>query len=808
MKFASSTLAVVLTFLGSASAFVPMGPLALQGVASLASSATTLNAVGGKPRTLHDKIWDDHVVDDDGLSTLLYVDRHLCHEVTSPQAFEGLRMSKRGVRRPDCTLTTVDHNVPTDDRSHLNNIESFIEETASRTQVIQMNKNVKDFGLKYFGMADERQGVVHIIGPEQGFTLPGCVTVCGDSHTATHGAFGALAFGIGTSEVEHVLATQTLPQAKTKNMLIRIDGELGIGVTSKDIVLHIIGLIGTAGGTGYTIEFAGSAVEALSMEARMSISNMAIEAGARAGIIAPDETTYEYLKGRPMCPTGEEWDRAVAYWNSLRSDEGAEYDKSIMIDAKDIAPTITWGTSPQDTAPITGNAPVIDSSVDPARAAGITRSLKYIGLEEGQKLEGVPIEKVFIGSCTNGRIEDMRNVAAIAMGRKVAPGVHAMVVPGSGLVKRQAEAEGLDKILTEAGFDWREPGCSMCLAMNTDKLKPQQRCASTSNRNFEGRQGNGGRTHLMSPAMAAASAIAGGLADVRKYPFLGDSTNDPRIIHKSTSRAFTTESYTNPGPIINPVPPYLKGADASKSEAGAAGLPKFEKLTGVAAPLDIQNIDTDMIIPKEFLKTIKRSGLGFAAFAELRYTNPQEVATIGEEVCKERDDFVLNQEGYKGKTKILIAGDNFGCGSSREHAPWSINDMGIRCIISTSFADIFYNNCFNNGMLPLTLPRDQIEELLKDAAVPNNEMTVDLVNQKVIRPNGESFSFEIDEFRKRCLINGLDKVGLTLEKMDKISAFETERSKKFPWLDGASFKVPDVIPMYPESEYWKNEASS
>jgi 3-isopropylmalate dehydratase len=435
------------------------------------------------------------------------------------------------------------------------------------------------------------------------------------------------------------------------------------------------------------------------------------------------------------------------------------------------------------------------------------RALEYIGLEEGQKLEGVPISKVFIGSCTNGRIEDIRNVAALAMGRKVADGVHAMVVPGSGLVKKQAEEEGLDKILIEAGFDWREPGCSMCLAMNADKLKPQERCASTSNRNFEGRQGNGGRTHLMSPAMAAAAAIAGGLADVRKYPFLGDPSNDPRKPTKETSsRAFTTESFTNPGAIISPTPPYLaKGPASSGGASQAAGLPKFESLTGVAAPLDIQNIDTDMIIPKEFLKTIKRSGLGFAAFAELRYENPQEVATIGEEVAKPRGDFILNKEGYRGKTKILIAGDNFGCGSSREHAPWSINDMGIRCIISTSFADIFYNNCFNNGMLPVTLPRDQVEALLEDASSPHNEITVDLVNQKVIRPNGESFSFEIDAFKKRCLVNGLDKIGLTLEKTDKISSFETMRSEKYPWLDGAAFQVPDVVPMYPDAGYWEKE---
>jgi 3-isopropylmalate dehydratase len=436
------------------------------------------------------------------------------------------------------------------------------------------------------------------------------------------------------------------------------------------------------------------------------------------------------------------------------------------------------------------------------------RSLEYMGLEEGQKLEGLPIQKVFIGSCTNGRIEDLRNVAAIAMGRKVAAGVHAMVVPGSGLVKKQAEDEGLDKILITAGFDWREPGCSMCLAMNADKLKPQERCASTSNRNFEGRQGNGGRTHLMSPAMAAASAISGAIADVRKFPFLGDPSADPRSLPttadgKIISRVFDEERIESPGAVIAPIPPYLKGK-ASTAAVVAGGLPKFETLTGVAAPMDIQNVDTDMIIPKEFLKTINRSGLGFAAFAEARYENPEQVATLGAEVAKLKPDFVLNKEGYQN-TKILITGDNFGCGSSREHAPWSINDMGIRCIISTSFADIFYNNCFNNGMLPVELPREQVEQLLADAAVPGTQLTVDLIHQKVIRPNGEEISFEIDAFKKKCLVNGLDKIGLTLEKVDKIASFEKIRSELYPWLDGAAFRVPDEIPMYPDAGYWSRE---
>ena len=776
---------------------------------SSSSSALSASSSSG-PRTLYDKIWDDHLVDDDGQSSLLYIDRHLVHEVTSPQAFEGLRLANRAVRRPDCTLATVDHNVPTTDRSALLDVAAFITEAASRTQVLQMTRNMEDFGLTYFGMEDERQGIVHIIGPEQGFTLPGCTTVCGDSHTATHGAFGALAFGIGTSEVEHVLATQTLPQTKAINMLIRVDGVLGPGVTSKDVILHVCGVIGTAGGTGATIEFAGEAISRLSMEARMSISNMAIEAGARAGIIAPDSVTFDYLRGRPMCPPpGDEWDRAVEYWTSLRTDEGASYDKTVVINADDIAPTVTWGTSPQDAIPIDGIVPRIDEEGhDDARQAAVTRSLEYIGLEGGTPIEGTPIEKVFIGSCTNGRIEDLREVAAVAIGRKVAEGVHAMVVPGSGLVKHQAEAEGLDVILAAAGFDWREPGCSMCLAMNPDKLKPKERCASTSNRNFEGRQGNGGRTHLMSPAMAAAAACSGRISDVRKFPYLGAEDEDPRTVHgESRSRVFTTESYASPGAVVSPQAPYQRDGNSAGGGSGErAGLPKFTVLTGVAAPLDIQNIDTDMIIPKEFLKTIQRAGLGFAAFAELRYLNPEEVATIGADVARPRPDFVLNKEGYEGAS-ILIAGDNFGCGSSREHAPWSISDMGIRCIISTSFADIFYNNCINNGMLPVTLPRSQVEKLIEDASVPGTQLTVDLVNSKVIRPNGDEYSFEIDAFKKRCLLNGLDKIGLTLDKEDKIVAFETMRSKNFPWLDGASMKVPATIAMYPGAGIWEKAAA-
>ena len=464
-----------------------------------------------EPRTLFDKIWDSHLVtqQEDG-TTILYIDRHMVHEVTSPQAFEGLRLSGRKVRRPELTLAVADHNVPTSGRAQ------GIADEESRIQVETLEKNCADFGVTYFRMNDKRQGIVHIVGPEQGFTLPGTTVVCGDSHTATHGAFGALAFGIGTSEVEHVLATQTLQQSRPKNMRVTVEGKLPAGITAKDMILAIIGKIGTAGGTGYVIEYAGEAVQSLSMAGRMTMCNMSIEGGARAGLIAPDETTFEYLKGRPMAPKGAEWDAAVAYWKTLPSDEGAAYDKEVVLKASEIVPQVTWGTSPQDVAPIDGTVPHPDDYSDEGRRKAIARSLDYMGLKGGEKLEEVKVDKVFIGSCTNGRIEDLREVAGIAKGRKVAASVYAMIVPGSGLVKEQAEAEGLDKIFIEAGFDWREPGCSMCLAMNADKLEPGERCASTSNRNFEGRQGRGGRTHLLSPAMAAAAAITGHLADVRK----------------------------------------------------------------------------------------------------------------------------------------------------------------------------------------------------------------------------------------------------------------------------------------------------
>ncbi len=464
------------------------------------------------PQTLYDKIWNEHLVhkQEDGTS-LLFVDRHLIHEVTSPQAFEGLRNFNRKVRQPKLTLAVADHNVPTTDRS------KGIDDEDSKIQVDTLEKNCQEFGIELFGMNDKRQGIVHIIGPEQGFTQPGTVIVCGDSHTATHGAFGALAFGIGTSEVEHVLATQTLVQKKAKNFRININGKLPVGVTSKDVILQIIGKIGTAGGTGHVVEYAGSLISSLSVEQRMTICNMTIEGGARAGLIEPDKKIFDYLKNKPKSPKNKNWDQAIEYWKSLKTDPDAKFDKEINLIGEEISPMVTWGTSPQDVVTIDGKVPNPNNEKNIDKKNSIERSLKYMGLKPDTLVKDIKIDKVFIGSCTNGRIEDLREAAEILKDKKKAEHIHAMVVPGSGLVKEQAEQEGLDKIFINSGFEWREPGCSMCLAMNADKLKPEERCASTSNRNFEGRQGRGGRTHLVSPGMAAAAAISGNLEDVRKY---------------------------------------------------------------------------------------------------------------------------------------------------------------------------------------------------------------------------------------------------------------------------------------------------
>ncbi|KAL2815682.1 aconitase family-domain-containing protein [Aspergillus granulosus] len=736
-----------------------------------------------KPKTLYDKVLDAHIVNEQEDGTLLiYIDRHLVHEVTSPQAFEGLKNASRKVRRPDCTLVTVDHNIPTTSRKNFKNVEEFIEENDSRLQCSTLEENVKDFGLTYFGMGDKRQGIVHVIGPEQGFTLPGTTVVCGDSHTSTHGAFGSLAFGIGTSEVEHVLATQTLITRRSKNMRIQVDGELPAGVTSKDVVLHVIGLIGTAGGTGCVIEFCGSVIRGLSMEARMSVCNMSIEGGARAGMVAPDETTFEYLKGRPLAPKYDsaEWKKAVSYWSSLASDEDAVYDKTLLVDAKDIVPTISWGTSPQDVVPITGVVPGPDDFEDEARKLACKRALEYMGLTAGTPMKDVTIDKVFIGSCTNSRIEDLRAAAKVVRGKQIAANIkRAMVVPGSGLVKQQAEAEGLDKIFVDAGFEWREAGCSMCLGMNPDILSPQERCASTSNRNFEGRQGAGGRTHLMSPAMAATAAIVGKLADVRDHlvasPRLGKV--QPKVDVQPEAEEVDTEEELDrilDQPADNE--PHTN-TSAATTAGSSAGLPKFTTLKGIAAPMDRSNVDTDAIIPKQFLKTIKRTGLGTALFYELRYKNNEEDPS-----------FILNQGIYRQSKILVVTGPNFGCGSSREHAPWALLDFGIKCVIAPSFADIFFNNTFKNGMLPVVIPDAAVLEKIAEEARAGREVEVDLVNQQIKDSEGNVLaSFDVDGFRKHCLVNGLDDIGLTLQMEDKIREFEAKRTLETPWLDGKAY---------------------
>lgn len=755
------------------------------------------------------------------LESLTYPpDRHLVHEVTSPvsarvriaasvhctdktqQAFEGLKQAGRKVRRVDCTLATTDHvcsytysgfqlrfslfrqNVPTTSRRNFKNISTFVEETDSRIQCETLEQNVKDFGLTYFGLGDKRQGIVHVIGPEQGFTLPGTTMVCGDSHTSTHGAFGALAFGIGTSEVEHVLATQTLITQRSKNMKVQVDGELAPGVGSKDVILHIIGQIGTAGGTGAVIEYCGSVIRGLSMEARMSICNMSIEAGARAGMVAPDQTTFDYLKGRPLAPEYDspEWKKAVAYWSSLRSDPDAKYDIEVFIDAKDIAPTVSWGTSPQDVVPITGKVPDPNDFQDEKKRQSAIRALEYMGLTPGTPMQDIVLDKVFIGSCTNSRLEDLRVAARIVEGRKVSPILkRAMIVPGSGLVKKQAEAEGLDKIFLDAGFEWREAGCSMCLGMNPDILSPQERCASTSNRNFEGRQGAGGRTHLMSPAMAAAAALVGKLADVRKIAQPSQYTPQ-KVSPKVEVGAAHTEDIESDEDLdrILDDPEDSQGNVPTGHSAGAhGGMPKFLQLKGIAVPFDRANIDTDAIIPKQFLKTIKRDGLGTALFHAWRY-DPK--------TGNDNPDFILNQEPYRHSKILVSTGPNFGCGSSREHAPWALLDFGIWCVIAPSFGDIFFNNTFKNGMLPLKLPDTAALEKIAAEAKAGREIEVDLPAQVIKAADGTVLAkFEVDAFRKHCLVNGLDDIGLTMQMEDKIAAFEGRRTRETPWLDGSGY---------------------
>ncbi|CAL9737836.1 3-isopropylmalate dehydratase [Monosporozyma servazzii] len=749
------------------------------------------------PRTLYDKVFDNHVVHkDESGSYLLYIDRQLLHEVTSPQAFEGLENANRTVRRPDCNLATIDHNIPTESRANFESLDTFIKQVDSRLQVKTLEENVKKFGVPYFGMTSDRQGIVHTIGPEQGFTLPGTSVVCGDSHTSTHGAFGALAFGIGTSEVEHVLATQTIIQAKSKNLLIKVNGTLSEGVTSKDLILHIIGEIGTAGGTGSVIEFAGEAIENLSMEARMSMCNMSIEAGARAGMIKPDQVTFDYVKGRPLAPTGKEWEKAIQYWMTLHSDEGAVFDKEVIIEAKDVIPTITWGTSPQDALPINSVVPDPENIDDPIRKSGMKRALDYMGLEPNTPFENIKIDKVFIGSCTNGRIEDLRAAAAVCKGYKLASNIKlALVVPGSGLVKKQAEKEGLDKIFEEAGFLWREAGCSMCLGMNPDILQRYERCASTSNRNFEGRQGALSRTHLMSPAMAAAAGINGHFIDIRKHTYKDVDAAKIIVVAEESPEEERSGSIKN-----NPI---IKNKDVkadinassnmnTTQTTGGAGMEPFVTLEGIAAPLDKANVDTDAIIPKQFLKTIKRTGLKSGLFYEWRFTKDSD----GKDVTT---DFPLNINPWNKAEVLVVTGDNFGCGSSREHAPWALKDFGIKSIIAPSFGDIFYNNSFKNGLLPIRLDQKVILEKLIPIAKAGGKLVVDLPTQRILDSEGNVLveKFDVEPFRKHCLINGLDDIGLTLQKEEFITKYETVRRDIYSFYEGGSalLKFQDVIPV-------------
>ena len=670
--------------------------------------------------------------------------------------------------------------MPTTPRKNFKNVGQFIEEADSRTQCVTLEDNVKAFGLTYFGLGDKRQGIVHIIGPEQGFTLPGTTVVCGDSHTSTHGAFGALAFGIGTSEVEHVLATQTIITKKSKNMRIQVDGVLAPGVSSKDIILHTIGVIGTAGGTGAVIEYCGSAIRGLSMEARMSICNMSIEAGARAGMIAPDETTFKYLNGRPLAPKVDsaDWKRAVRYWSNLKSDDGAKYDEDVFIDAKDIIPTVSWGTSPQDVVPITGVVPDPDDFKTEGARDSARRALEYMGLKPGIRMEDIELDKVFIGSCTNARIEDLRAAARIVNGKKIASNLkRAMIVPGSGLVKEQAESEGLDKLFTDAGFEWREAGCSMCLGMNPDILSPKERCASTSNRNFEGRQGAGGRTHLMSPVMAAAAALAGKLDDVRR---IADANATPAKATHRLDLAPEIPDVDSDDDIerLMDLPEDSQPHANNETASRLGGQTPFTTVKGIAVPMNRSNVDTDAIIPKQFLKTIKRTGLGSALFYGLRYN----------EDGSEKPDFVLNKEPYRHSQILVVTGPNFGCGSSREHAPWALLDFGITCIIAPSYAEIFFNNTFKNGMLPLVI-KDQVKlERIADEAKASREVEVDLINQRVNDASGNKLAdFEVEEFRKHCLVNGLDDIGLTMQMSDQIKKFEDRRTIDTPWLDGTGY---------------------
>ena len=665
--------------------------------------------------TLAEKVWNQHLVrkGEGQEPDLLYIDLHLVHEVTSPQAFDGLRLAGRPVRRPDLTVATEDHNVPT------LNVLAPIADPVSRTQVETLRKNCAEFGVPLYPMNHAEQGIVHVVGPQLGLTQPGLTVVCGDSHTSTHGAFGAMAFGIGTSEVEHVLATQTLPIRPFKTMAINVNsntGKLRPGVTSKDVILAIIARIGTGGGQGYVLEYRGNVIENLSMEARMTICNMSIEAGARAGMIAPDETTFAYLHGRDRAPKGADWDAAVEAWRQLRSDDDALFDAEVDIDADTLTPFVTWGTNPGQGLPLADRVPDPETIVDENERVAAERALEYMGLQAGTPLRDIHVDTVFVGSCTNGRIEDLRSVAAIMNGRKVADGVRMLVVPGSMRVRFQAEDEGLDKVFTDAGAEWRSAGCSMCLGMNPDQLAPGERSASTSNRNFEGRQGKGGRTHLVSPLVAAATAVRGTLSSPR--------TELAR--KRSNMDAFTTH-------------------------------------TGIGVPLRRSNVDTDQIIPAVYLKRVTRTGFEDGLFVSWR----------------QDPSFILNTPPFD-RGSVLVAGPDFGTGSSREHAVWALMDYGFRVVISSRFADIFRGNSAKGGLLAAQVEQPDVELLWKLLEnQPGTELTVDL-REKTVQAADLTVPFDIDDYTRWRLLEGLDDIGLTLRHAESIAEFEAARPSRLP----------------------------
>ncbi len=652
------------------------------------------------PKTLYEKIWDSHVVrEEPGKPAVIYIDRHLIHEGTSPQAFAGLRSEGRKVRRPDLTFAVMDHSVPTTDRT------LPIIDTDARLQFEALEKNCRESGVRLFDMNSRHQGIVHIIGPELGITQPGQTIVCGDSHTSTHGAFGTLAFGIGTSEVEHVLATQCLVQGRSRTLHILVHGKRPRGVTAKDLILAIIGKIGISGGTGHVAEYGGEAIRSLTMDGRMTVCNMTIEGGARAGMVAPDETTFAYLEGRPFVPRGKAFQEAVERWQQLHSDENAKFDMTVELQAAQIAPQVTWGTNPGMVTSVTGRVPGPGEFKDLNDQKATESALKYMGLKAGTPIVDIPVDRVFIGSCTNSRLDDLRAAAHLVAGKHVAKNIkQALIVPGSRGIKAQAEKEGLDKIFREAGFEWRDAGCSMCIGMNADVLPPHERSASTSNRNFEGRQGKDSRTHLVSPVMAAAFSVSG----------------------------------------------------------ARSAMQPFSAHTGMVAPLDRVNVDTDQMVPKQFLKALTRQGFGRILFYDWRYL-PGE---------KPNPQFVLNFPRYDGAS-ILLARANFGCGSSREHAPWGVKDYGFRVIIAPSYADIFYNNCFKNGILPAALSEEQIEELFQRTEKEEGySLTVNLPNQTIADRHGLMFRFDIAPARKEVLLKGLDDIGTTLQHEADITAYE------------------------------------